>query len=70
MAEQTGPDLPEPPRCSARGCHEPAVAELRWRNPALHDAARVKVWHTCDRHCDSLSEFLSRRDFLIERGPI
>jgi hypothetical protein len=70
MAEQTDPDLPEPPRCSARGCHELAVAELRWRNPALHDATRRKTWHACGRHSDSLAEFLSRRGFLIERAPV
>jgi hypothetical protein len=46
------------------------VVELRWRNPALHDAARRKIWPACDRHSDSLAEFLSRRDFLIERAPI
>jgi hypothetical protein len=70
MAEQPGSDSREPPRCSARGCRERAVAELRWRNPALHDAARVKLWHACELHSDSLAEFLGRRDFLIEVGPI
>ncbi len=60
---------PEPARCSARGCREPAVIELRWRNPKLHDVARVKVWHACGDHSDSLADFLSRRGFLLERVP-
>jgi hypothetical protein len=58
------------PRCSARGCRAPAIIELRWRNPALHDASRVKVWLACDEHTDSLAEFLSRRGFLLERGSL
>ncbi len=47
-----------------------AVTELRWRNPKLHDAARVKVWHACAEHADSLADFLGRRGFLLERVPI
>jgi hypothetical protein len=70
MAVQPSPDYPESPRCSARGCRDLAVLELRWRNPGLHETGRVKVWHACAAHGDSLADFLARRDFLIERAPI
>ncbi|MEO9139401.1 MAG: hypothetical protein ABI345_10085 [Jatrophihabitans sp.] len=58
------------PRCSAKGCRSDATVDLRWRNPALHDAARVKHWLACDAHADSLADFLSRRSFLLDRGPL
>jgi len=32
--------------------------DLSWRNPKLHDAARVKHWLGCDDHVDGLAEFL------------
>jgi hypothetical protein len=53
------------PRCSAKQCREAARWELRWRNPRLHDAARVKVWLACDEHREKLAEFLSVRGFLL-----
>jgi hypothetical protein len=69
--QHPGPDgSADPPRCSAKGCRSPASEDLRWRNPKLHDAARVKHWLACDRHADGLAEFLSVRDFLINRAPL
>jgi hypothetical protein len=56
--------------CSAKGCREHAEIDLRWRNPRLHDAARVKHWLTCPAHEQYLAEFLSRRGFLLGREPI
>jgi hypothetical protein len=44
--------------------------DLRWRNPRLHDAARVKHWLACDEHVDSLADFLARRNFLLGRDPL
>lgn len=41
--------------------------DLGWRNPRLHDSARVKHWLACDEHADSLADFLSRRGFLLSR---
>ncbi len=58
------------PRCSARGCHAEAVVDLRWRNPALHTADRVKRWAACAEHADSLADFLVRRGFLLDRAPL
>jgi hypothetical protein len=65
MSEHTAADAP---RCSAKGCREAATTDLRWRNPKLHDAARVKHWLACDQHADGLAQFLSARGFLLERG--
>jgi hypothetical protein len=62
-----GTDLP---RCSAKGCRAPATEDLQWRNPKLHDAARVKQWLACDQHSAGLEEFLSVRGFLIGRAPL
>jgi hypothetical protein len=55
--------------CSARGCRQPATTDLTWRNPRIHDGARVKHWLACDEHADHLADFLSRRGFLLSRGP-
>jgi hypothetical protein len=63
-------DLPETPRCSAKGCRSAATIDLAWRNPRLHDAARVKHWLACDEHAGSLADFLARRNFLRSREPL
>jgi hypothetical protein len=60
----------ERPRCSARGCRRAAVLELRWRNPRVHDAGRVKVWTACADHTESLADFLDQRGFLLDRVPL
>jgi hypothetical protein len=59
-----------PPQCSAKGCRAVATIDLRWRNPKLHDAARVKHWLACEEHADFLADFLARRNFLLERAPL
>ncbi len=59
----------EAPRCSAKGCRDAATVDLQWRNPKLHDAARVKHWLACDAHAGHLADFLARRHFLLARGP-
>jgi len=50
-------------RCSASGCTADAAWRVNWRNPRIHDAARVKVWLACDDHRDSLDGYLSSRGF-------
>jgi len=57
-------------RCSARGCRAAATTDLTWRNPKLHDAARVKHWLACGEHADHLADFLARRGFLLGRAPL
>jgi len=57
-------------RCSAKGCRAPATTDLTWRNPRLHDAARVKHWLACDEHAEFLADFLARRSFLLTRAPL
>ena len=52
--------------CSAKGCQQPAVHELRWNNPKLHTPDRRKVWLACEEHRQSLSDFLAARGFLKE----
>jgi hypothetical protein len=58
-------------RCSAKGCKDPARWALRWNNPKLHEPGRRKTWLACEAHRDSLSLFLSARDFLreVDRVP-
>jgi hypothetical protein len=63
-------ELAMAPRCSARGCHDPATVVLVWRNPKLHTGTRVKNWLSCPAHEDGLADFLSRRQFLLERSPV
>ncbi len=62
MHPVTDPDL----RCSARGCHNPAVWALDWNNPKLHEPTRRKTWLACDTHREQLSGFLTGRAFLRE----
>jgi len=56
--------------CSAKGCRATATVDLRWRNPRIHDAARIKHWLACDEHADFLADFLARRGFLLGREPL
>jgi hypothetical protein len=59
-----------PVRCSRAGCRNRAVHRIAWRNPALHDAGRRKVWLACDEHLDYLQGFLAARSFPLEVEPI
>lgn len=58
------------PRCSAKGCRAAATVDLQWRNPRLHDAARVKHWLACAEHEEHLAQFLAVRGFLLGRSPL
>ena len=40
--------------------------DVRWRNPRIHDASRVKHWLACPDHVAYLSDYLSVRGFLLE----
>jgi hypothetical protein len=64
------PQAADLPRCSAKGCRTPATLDLQWRNPKLHDAARVKHWLACDAHADQLADFLAARGFLLDRATL
>ncbi|WP_426244426.1 acetone carboxylase [Nocardioides sp. LHG3406-4] len=55
--------------CSAKGCTAPAVWALQWNNPRIHTADRRKTWLACDEHRESLSAFLSARQFLRDVVP-
>jgi hypothetical protein len=57
------------PVCSARGCRRPAVWALNWRNPKIHEEARVKTWLACEEHRESLGSFLSARGFPLDVAP-
>jgi hypothetical protein len=58
------------PRCSAKGCREPARWRLIWNNPRLHTPDREKVWTACDQHRESLSHHLAIRSFLRRVDPL
>jgi hypothetical protein len=61
---------PPTPQCSAKGCRAAATTDLTWRNPRIHDQARMKHWLACDEHADQLADFLSRRGFLLSSSPL
>jgi len=44
--------------------------DLQWRNPRLHDAARVKHWLACAEHADHLADYLDVRGFLLARKTL
>jgi hypothetical protein len=60
----------ERPTCSAKGCREPARYAVLWNNPAVHTPDREKAWHACEAHVQHLSEFVSRRGFLLRVEPL
>jgi hypothetical protein len=39
---------------------------MSWNNPKLHPPQRRKTWLACEAHRESLSGFLSAREFLRE----
>jgi len=57
-------------RCSAKGCRAAATTDLQWRNPRLHDEARIKHWMACDEHAESLGSYLSVRGFLLSSSSL
>jgi hypothetical protein len=65
-----GSDAAGLPQCSARGCRASATYDLSWRNPGLHEEARVKHWVACEEHRDTLADFLRRRRFLLAVDPL
>lgn len=56
--------------CSARGCRAAAEYALLWRNPAIHDESRIKIWLACEVHGGTLHEYLASRGFPVEPKPI
>ena len=60
-----GADLGPEPICSRAGCDRAATSTVNWRNPKIHDASRVKVWHACDEHVEYLRDYLAQRNFPV-----
>jgi hypothetical protein len=56
--------------CSAKGCENTAINELRWNNPKIHKPTRRKVWLACAEHQQHLEQFLGARQFLKEVVPV
>ena len=56
--------------CSRAGCDAAATSTVNWRNPKIHSADRVKVWHACDEHVDYLRDYLAARDFPVVVAPL
>jgi hypothetical protein len=54
---------PERHTCSRAECRQHATWQIRWRNPKIHTADRVKIWLACDEHVDYLRDFLAARSF-------
>ena len=70
VPDELPPDRPAPPAtCSAKGCTEPALWDLRGNNPKLHTPDRRKIWLACEAHLGSLSDFLGARGFLKDVVP-
>lgn len=69
MNSPAQPAAQPPARCSARGCTEAPLWDLRWNNPRIHTPQRRKHWVACDDHRETLGAFLSARGFLRETEP-
>ena len=59
-----------PLTCSARDCQAPAVWSLLWNNPKIHTPERRKSWLACEKHKDTLGDFLRARSFLRDIEPV
>jgi hypothetical protein len=57
------------PMCSAKACRAVATHVVVWNNPKVHTPDREKLWHACDEHRQSLSDYLDLRGFLIRVEP-
>ncbi len=57
------------PMCSAKACGAVATHAVVWNNPKVHTPDREKLWHACDEHRATLSEYLDVRGFLIRVDP-
>ena len=66
----SGPEPAEHRTCSAKGCTNAAVVDLRWNNPKIHTPDRRKSWVACAEHDEHLSGFLGVRGFLREKEPL
>ncbi|GAA3283391.1 hypothetical protein GCM10027060_05180 [Nesterenkonia halophila] len=58
-----GPQGPESPQCSRKGCRAEAAWQILWNNPKIHDEQRRKIWLACDEHRSWLEDFLRQRLF-------
>jgi hypothetical protein len=65
-----GFDAGSEPTCSRAGCNLDATVTVNWRNPKIHTADRVKVWHACDEHTEYLRDYLAARDFPVVVAPL
>ena len=55
--------------CSAKACRAVATHVVVWNNPKVHTPDREKLWHACDEHRQSLSDYVDLRGFLIRVEP-
>lgn len=58
------PAVSGPVVCSAKGCRAAAAYALVWNNPKVHRPEREKTWVACEKHRQSLTDFLQVRGFL------
>jgi hypothetical protein len=61
---------PDELRCSRAGCREPALFNVNWRNPRLHDESRVKVWLACEEHRSFFIQYFENRGFPVSVSPL
>lgn len=58
------PETPGTTQCARKGCRRAAQWSIRWNNPKVHTADRLKVWLACDEHRAWLEDYLSVRGFF------
>lgn len=54
-----------PTKCSRVGCELEAKFLVEWRNPAIHQADRVKTWGACQEHAVYFQVYLESRGFYL-----
>ncbi|UIK90504.2 hypothetical protein [Arthrobacter polaris] len=67
---QPGPEQPETPICSRKGCRAHATTQLLWNNPKIHPAERRKIWLACSEHAQWLEDYLQSRSLWKETLPL
>lgn len=70
LGADQGPEGPEVPQCSRKGCRAEAVWQVLWNNPKIHTPERRKIWLACQEHRSWLENFLQQRLFWRSTEPL
>lgn len=69
--DNAGRQDPDRVICSAQRCRAAAHWAVVWNNPKIHTPDREKIWSACEKHRDTLADYLTaHRMNLIRVDPL